>query len=398
MSLKTRILLNAFTASFAGVLLQRGIYFYTNDVLGFTQAHNLWFALLFGVAYIVGASASHPIAARLGERRAIQSAIGLLVLVHVWLVCFPSALSLTIAFALVPLLQGSVWPILESYMSAGETPKSLGRALSRYNISWALSVPPALALAGPLIASGSVRSLFAVAAVLNAAVWLSCAAFPVHPTHLHAEDPARPDPSAIARYRGLLVSARFAMLESYTLLFLLAPLMPELMKRVGFGTAAAARASSLLDVARLSCFIGLFAYSAWHGKKAPLVLAIVALPLGCALVLFGPSVPAVVSGELLFGAAAGFLYTAALYYAQLVQNASVDAGGAHEALIGLGYALGPGAGLVGTALAHGAGPGSGAYVRGMTTATLPMIALCTLGALWPLFQARREPLEGRTRS
>jgi MFS family permease len=398
MSLKTRILLNAFTASFAGVLLQRGIYFYTNDVLGFTQAHNLWFALLFGVAYIIGASASHPIAARIGERRAMQSAIGLLVLVHVWLACFPSALSLTIAFALMPLLQGSVWPILESYMSAGETPKSLGRALSRYNISWALSVPPALALAGPLIASGSVRSLFAVAAVLNAAVWISCAAFPAHPTYLRAEDPARPDPSAIARYRGLLVAARFAMLESYILLFLLAPLMPEIMKSVGFGTAAAARASSLLDVARLSCFIGLFAYSAWHGKKTPLVLAIASLPLGFALVLLAQNVAAVVSGELLFGAAAGFLYTAALYYAQLVQNASVDAGGAHEALIGLGYALGPGAGLVGTALAHGAGPGSGAYVRGMTTATLPLIIACSLGALWPLFQARRDPLEGRTRS
>ena len=76
-----------------------------------------------------------------------------------------------------------------------------------------------------------------------------------------------------------------------------------------------------------------------------------------------------VTGELLFGTAAGFLYTAALYYAQVVQNASVDAGGAHEALIGVGYALGPGAGLVGTALAHGAGPGSAAYVRGMSSAT-----------------------------
>src|SRR5438105_4541554 len=163
MSLKTRILLNAFTASFAGVLLQRGIYFFTNDVLGFSQAHNLWFALLFGVTYVVGASASHPIAARLGERRALRGAIALLVLVHAWLACFPSALSLTVAFALLAALQGCMWPILESYMSAGETPASLGPALSRYNIAWALSVPPGLALAGPLIASGSPRSLFILA-------------------------------------------------------------------------------------------------------------------------------------------------------------------------------------------------------------------------------------------
>ena len=78
--------------------------------------------------------------------------------------------------------------------------------------------------------------------------------------HLHAEDAARPDAAVLARFRGLLVAARFAMLESYMLLFLLAPLMPEIMKRVGFGTAAAARAAGVLDVARLSCFVGLFAY------------------------------------------------------------------------------------------------------------------------------------------
>jgi Major Facilitator Superfamily len=397
-TLKTRVLVLAFTASLAAVLLQRGIYFFTNDVLGFSQAQNLWFALLFGVAYVAGASASHRVAARFGERRALRGAVFLLVLVHAWLACFPSALSLTIAFALLPLLQGSMWPIFESYMSAGETPESLGRALSRYNISWALAVPPGLALAGPLIASGSPRSLFVLAAALNLFVWQACGAFPETPVHLAADHATRPGRHVLARYRGLLVSARFAMLESYMLLFLLAPLMPEIMKSVGFGTAAAARASSLLDIARLSCFVGLFAYSAWHGQKPPIVLSIVALPLGFALVLLGQSVSVVVCGELLFGAAAGFLYTAALYYAQLVQNASVDAGGAHEALIGIGYALGPGAGLVGTALAHGAGPGSAAYVRGMSSATLPLIIACSLGALWPLFQPQREPLEGRPRS
>ncbi|HTA88620.1 MAG TPA: MFS transporter [Polyangiaceae bacterium] len=388
MTLKTRILLNAFTASFAAVLLQRGLYFFTHDLLGFNQAQNLWFALLFGVAYVGGASASHSVATRLGERRALLTVLLLLALVHVGLASFPSALVLTVAFALMALLQGAMWPIFESYMSAGETPQSLGRALSRYNIAWALSVPPALALAGPLIASGSPRWLFVVAAALYALIWLSCRTFPARPAHLDAGHAARPDAAVLVRFRALLIAARFAMLESYMLLFLLAPLMPEIMKSVGFGTAAAARASSLLDVARLGCFIGLFAYSGWHGKKSPIALAIASLPLGFALVLFGQSVAVVVAGELLFGAAAGFLYTAALYYAQVVQNASVDAGGAHEALIGIGYALGPGAGLVGTALAGGAGPGSAAYVRGMSVATLPLIVVCSAGALWPLLRRR----------
>ncbi len=388
MTLKTRIVLSAFTASFAAVLLQRGLYFFTHDLLGFSQAQNLWFALLFGVAYVGGASASHSVAARLGERRALLAVLTLLAAVHVALACFPSALVLCVAFALMALLQGAMWPIFESYMSAGETPESLGPALSRYNIAWALSVPPALAVAGPLIASGSPRWLFVLAAALYGLIWFSCRSFPAQPTHLDIGHAARPDSAVLTRFRGLLLAARFAMLESYLLLFLLAPLMPEIMKSVGFGTAAAARASSLLDVARLSCFVGLFAYSGWHGKQKPIAFAIASLPLGFGLVLFGQSVAVVVAGELLFGAAAGFLYTAALYYAQVVQNASVDAGGAHEALIGLGYALGPGAGLVGTALAGGAGPGSAAYVRGMSVATAPLIVVCSAAALWPLLRRR----------
>jgi MFS family permease len=387
---KRRILLNVFGASFAATLLQRGVYFFTHAVLGFSQAQNLWLALLVGITYIAGASASHRLAARFGERRALLGVLLLLASAHVLLACFSGALILIAVFAGIALFQGAMWPIFESYMSAGETPQQLGRALSRYNICWALSVPASLALAGPLIASGTPQLLFVVAAVVYALVALSSSFFPGRPTHLETGHAARPDALTLRRFSALLVSARFAMLGSYAMMYVLAPLMPEIMRNLGFGTAAAARLASLLDVARLCCFVALFAYSGWHGRKLPLLLAICALPLGFALVLFGPVIAAVIPGELLFGAAAGFLYTAALYYAQLVQNASVDAGGAHEALIGLGYALGPSAGLVGSTLAHGSGPGSAAYVRGMAVATLPLVLICSLGALWPLLRARTE--------
>jgi hypothetical protein len=393
--LKQRIIGNVFVGSFGATLLQRGSYFFTHQVLGFSQAQNLWLALLVGVTYIAGASASHPLAARFGERRSLLSVQLMIVALLLVITRFSSAALLVTALACIAVLQGMMWPIFESYMSAGETPRSLGRVLARYNIGWALATAPALALAGPLIASGSPRHLFALAALLYVLVFLSSRVFPSQPAHLAAGHAERPDPAVLELYRGLLRASRFAMLGSYTLLYVLAPLMPEIMKNLGFGTATAARAASLLDVARLGSFLALFAYRGWHGKKTPIALAIAALPLGFCLVIFGANISTVISGELLFGAAAGFLYTAALYYAQVVQNASVDAGGAHEALIGLGYALGPSAGLIGTALAHGAGPGSAAYVHGMSVATLPVIATCSLAALWPLLRARRANLATR---
>ncbi|HEY2407855.1 MAG TPA: MFS transporter [Polyangiaceae bacterium] len=385
---KRRILAVTFMASFAGVLLQRGGYFFTHDVLAFSQSENLWFALGFGVVYVLGAASSHNLAARFGERRMLLAALAFLVLIHLALAVWPSAHVFAVSFIAMAGVIGAQWPILESFMSAGETPLRLARALGRYNLSWALSVPPALTLAGPLIASGSPRLLFLVAAALYAAALIGCRALPARPPHLDSAHAERPKADRLPRLRALLWCARLAMLESYVLLFLLAPLMPEIMRSVGLGVSVATRASALLDVARVAIFLGLFLSARWHDKSAPLALSIAALPAGFFMVFFGTSLPAVVCGELLFGLAAGFVYFAALYYAQLVENASVDAGGAHEALIGVGYALGPGAGLVGTALAHGAGPGSTAYVHGMLVAVTPLVVLGTIAATRPLMAAK----------
>ena len=393
MTLKRRLLITIFTTSFSGTLLQRGAYFYTHQVLGFSQAANLCLALLVGVTYIAGATASHPLSARLGERRTLLGVLLTLVSAHVLVASIPAATLLVAALAVIGFLQGSMWPIFESYMSAGETPRSLGPILSRYNITWALSVPLSLALAGFIIASGAPRLLFVTAAVLFALVWWSCRSFPPQPAHLEAGHAERPNAVLLQQYRSLLSAARLAMLLSYALMYVLAPLMPEIMKGIGLDTASAARAASVLDVARLSCFVALFVWSGWQGRKLPILTAIAALPVGFALVLLGESIAVVIAGELLFGAAAGLLYTAALYYAQVVQNASVDAGGAHEALIGVGYALGPGAGLIGTALAHGAGPGSAGYMQGMSIATLPLIFVCSCAALWQLLRAKSKPMK-----
>jgi hypothetical protein len=51
----------------------------------------------------------------------------------------------------------------------------------------------------------------------------------------------------------------------------------------------------------------------------------------------------------------GLTYCATLYYSLTVGHGAVDAGGGFEALVGLGYVLGPLVGLAGQAVASGAG-------------------------------------------
>jgi MFS family permease len=121
------------------------------------------------------------------------------------------------------------------------------------------------------------------------------------------------------------------------------------------GVTAATQVAAMLDIARVATFWSLGKFLGWRGRKLPIVISIAVLPAAFLLILFGGNVVTIVLGELLFGACSGLLYTAALYYAQVVKNASVEAGGAHEGLIGVGFALGPLVGLVAQLLQRSAG-------------------------------------------
>jgi MFS family permease len=380
-----RVYAFAFLESLSTVLLERGLYFYTHDLLGFSETGNLALALCFGITYVGGALASHPIAARIGEKRAVVASVAGLFLLHAALWVHHTSLFITVSFALVALLQGFKWPLIETYVSAGHAPAKILTNLGRFNVSWAVAVPAALVVTGPIVGSRRPELLFALAAAINlAALWLTLP-WPTRPIHLADDHPDRPAPHQLARLTALLVASRWSMLASYALLFLLAPLMPGIFERLHVPLSAASASSSALDVVRLLAFALLGAFPGWHGKVPPLVAAMIGLPVGFALVLFGPTIPLVLLGELLFGAAAGLVYYAALYYALVVKNASVDAGGAHEGLIGLGFALGPLLGLVG----YGAAESLGSYVSGMLCGVMPMLAVCGAAAARALVKAAR---------
>jgi hypothetical protein len=84
----------------------------------------------------------------------------------------------------------------------------------------------------------------------------------------------------------------------------------------------------------------------WHTR--PMLLLGAAVLMGVAFV--GVTAPVGLMGmmgaQVLLGAALGLIYTASLYFGMVLSDGSAEHAGYHEALIGLGQVLGPGAGAL----------------------------------------------------
>ena len=380
----TRILWLTAIESFATILIERGVYFYTHGKLGFTDAENLMLALGFGAAYVVGALASHGASERLRERRMLLMVIGGQVLAHMVLCLRPTSAVVVVGTMVIGLLNGLKWPVIESYIGAGRTPSETVRSVGRFNLSWSAAVPLALVVAGPVIGWWA-PGLFGLAAVLNVGGLALAAGLARQPVHLPLDHPERATPVERRRFGALLVSSRWSMVASYSLMWVLAALMPEIFDRLGFAVVTATAMSGLLDVIRFASFAALQTWRGWHNRAWPLALVIVGMPLGFFMVLFGPDIAWVLAGELIFGASAGMTYYAALYYAMVVKDASVVAGGGHEGIIGAGFAIGPAAGLLGRALE----PMVGSLMLGRIIGLGTLVVVCAAGAIRALGRARR---------
>jgi len=145
------LLILTFIESLSTILIERGSYFFCREHLYFSDAENLALALAFGAAYAFGALTSHWVTSRFGEKRILAIVIALQILVHGCMALAPTVAVLFIGMAMVGLLNGQKWPVVESYITAGHTPLRTGRILGYFNFSWALAVPTALVVAGPLI-------------------------------------------------------------------------------------------------------------------------------------------------------------------------------------------------------------------------------------------------------
>jgi len=359
-----------FTAinSAAGVATS-GIYYLTDQTYGFTRTENYALGVVIGVTYIAGALGAGPalrmlrrIAPATSTRAvlvAVMIAMGLLCLIPILAMRLlpapspgtrPDAWPIWLFVTLYSPITGVLWPIVESYVSGGKRGHVLRRIIGWWNVTWSGSLVVSTVALAPFVKGAAAEAIAAI--TLAHLVGIALLANFAREPQAHLHDDAHTVPPVFSK---LLVTFRMLLPMSYLVSTALTPFLPSQFARLGIAANLFTVFGSVWLLSRVACFLMMQQSSQWHGRWWPAIAAPIVLLLGFGLCVLAHLVPGfgaglIVLGLICFGLGMAAIYCGAIYYAMEVGSAEVDAGGAHEALIGVGYTAGPLCGLAAGAL------------------------------------------------
>jgi len=379
----------AFLGSVSNGAFFAGLFFVTAERYQFSSMRNLVLGLAVGLVTVSGSRSAASVARAAPTPRALLRAAlalwGLLALVPL---AFARHESMLWVGALGGVACSSmVWPVVESYLTAGRHGPDMRFALGGFNMAWSLATMVPLVLM-PVLARSDSRLSLAMGAGFNAVAVAVAGRLPAHP-RAHQTEAGH---AALGReYPALLRSASWLLPASYVISSALSPVLPQRIAEVTGSLRGAGPLAATWMLARFAALAVMWRLPIWHGRWATLGGAAAGLLLGLGLVLLATDALTLGAGLALFGLGMGTTYAAAVYYSMSLGHAAVDAGGNFEALIGLGYCGGP---LLGLAASLGAGP-----ARASSTTVLLMwvaAAVAAPGALCPYWHARARRREQAT--
>jgi hypothetical protein len=347
------VLLVTCLGSVSGGVFWTGIFFVTLRHYAFSETKNLLLALGMGALYALVAYRASALYALFGAspRRVLAFSLLGWGVAAAFPVLLPHAEWPLWVGALVGSgVSGVIWPLVESYLSGRRHGEELRRGIGWFNVVWTLATALPL-LVMPLLTRVNVLAPLLLCGLMNLLAVLSLALLPKVPP---PSEPEAAKSAVGAEYPLLLRSASVLLPLSYLMSSTLAPVLPHRFAALGPSIVPASILAATWMVARWATLGAMARLSFWHGRWGALLAAGASLTGGLVVVLLSTSTVGVVLGLALFGVGMGLTYCATLYYSLTVGHGAVDAGGGFEALVGLGYVMGPLVGLSGQAAASGA--------------------------------------------
>lgn len=381
-----------FLASIGTGIFWNGLAFIAENDYGYDERMNFLLYVVMGVTYVAGALGAGPTTRRLERWLTPRAVLGWILLVQAASCLLPfivaSSASIWIVGVMMSVLSSMLWPIVESYLSSGRHGRGLRLSMGWWNLTWTSAVVISMLLMAPLMGASTPLTKWAIIGLagLNMLALVTLRWFPSRPG-AHGEEAGIPEETI--EYPALLRSARVLLPLSYLLVGTISPLMPYLVAHLNVEDAWKTPATATWMIARVLAMAVMWRLSFWHGRWGTLLFAGVGMAAGFVMIVTAGSVSMLLAGLFLFGAAQGVVYFAALYYAMAVGRAAVDAGGMHEGLIGVGYAIGPMLGLLALALAPGgdAAMTSAPILIGLVLAGM---AIASVLAVIPYLHARAK--------
>lgn len=377
------------------VVTSSGLFFLTKEGYGFSDAMNSLLGVVLGATYIVGALGAAPL------RRAIDRLTGgfspramlvslMLVMGSVCLLPLavlrldpregtPAAWPMWTLVLIYSSLSGMLWPVVESYVSGGRSAGALRRAMGIWNVVWSSAGVVSILIIAPMVKSAPTESI-ALVCLMHAAGLCFLPRFSREPAP-HIEGAHEPHPPVYAR---LLFTFRLLLPMSYVVMAALGPYLPRAAAKVEIPDGWQAYVLIAWLLPRVVVFDLMRRWEGWHGRwYLPIaggLLLVGSFGVTLASAWFTPAVGValLLTGLIGFGVSLGVIYTAAIYYAMEVGQSEVDAGGKHEALIGVGYTLGPAFGL-GAFVAEGQGILQAGQGEAIVLGSVLLLATATAG-------------------
>ena len=227
------VLALTFVCSLATGVFWHGVPFIAKHSYGFPQTKNLLLACAMGAVYTLGAFTAGRLTRyvehTLSARGVLAVSITALSVVCLAPVAVPAEWALWVAALVGTYLTSLLWPVIESYLTAGRHGESMRSALGWFNLTWAPAVAIPMFVLAPILDTHGQWAIGGFAGVgllgLVALCWF-------------APQPGRHDAElAVAHvgreYHLLLRSARILLPLSYVLNSAMTPILPYRFEALG---------------------------------------------------------------------------------------------------------------------------------------------------------------------
>ena len=360
------VLVLTFLGSLGTGAVTNGFSFIASEGLGYGRKMNLLLALILGGTYIIGALLAGRLVAKLALDKRFLTPRALLAaaLIIIALACQLPILAqhlapghtesaLWVFIIIFSPATGLFWPIIESYLSGGRSGKQLRSAIGRFNITWSIALVISFWLMAPLLEHNPFL-IIALLGILQLLMGTVLYWFPSHPPK-HLPEHHEPHPYI---YVPLLTLFRVMLIASYIVISTLSPLLPIVEDKLGVDVIWKTPLASAWLTSRVFLFFFFERWHGWHGKWWTPWTGMGLLLIGFSACMLSPTAQSaglalLMIGLFIMGIGMAITYYGALYYAMAVGNAEVDASGKHEAVIGMGYTIGPLCGLAGLWISDG---------------------------------------------